>query len=79
MTEEWMRNEAGDGYMPVCPKCHTPYEDSEIGDVKNYPEDGLVSVFFTCKKCGEETSFTYRPYMKNPDDYKIIKRPKEDD
>ena len=77
MTEEYMPNEAGDGYMPVCPKCHTPFEDSEIGDVKNYPEDGVVAVFFKCKKCGTETDFIYVPLMKNPDSYKIIKRPSD--
>lgn len=75
MQEEYMANESKDGYMPVCPTCHKPYGDAEIGDVKNYPADGVIAVFFTCDICKEEASFTYIPQMKNPDYYKIILKP----
>lgn len=55
-------NEMKDGYKPCCAFCGQPYPDGEIGDVKNYPADGLVSVFFTCEKCGKESEFLYEPY-----------------
>lgn len=64
MNEElYLENEAKDGYMPCCNLCHKPFEDGDIGEVKNYPEDGLVSVFFECKTCKEESSFCYKPYF----------------
>lgn len=53
-------NQSKDGYMPCCPKCGTEFEDGEIGDVKNYPADGRISVFFTCNECKEESSFIYK-------------------
>ncbi|KKR01650.1 MAG: hypothetical protein UT24_C0003G0057 [Candidatus Woesebacteria bacterium GW2011_GWB1_39_12] len=89
MSDEcYMRNEAKDGYMPCCSKCHKPFEDAEIGDVKNYPEDGRVSVFFKCNSCRDEggadleSDFTYKPDLKDEfkvRDIKYIPRPKEDD
>ncbi len=58
------RNVMKDGYMPCCGKCGKPYPDAEPGDVKNYPDDGAVAVFFTCDVCKEESSFTYKPVRK---------------
>ena len=69
MTEKWMKNEDGDGYMPCCKKCGKPFEDAEVGDVKNYPEDGCVAVFFTCEDCKEESDFTYKPHLE--DNFKV--------
>jgi len=60
----WKRNEANDGWMPCCNKCGKPYPDAHIGDVKNYPEDGAIAVFFTCEECGEESDFTYNPAIR---------------
>lgn len=48
--------------MPCCHKCDKPFSDGEIGDVKNYPYDGLVAVFFKCSNCGEESQFIYEPF-----------------
>ena len=59
----YMLNEAGDGYKPCCAKCGKPFPDAEVGDVKNYPDDGLIMAFFTCEQCGEESKFTYEPYQ----------------
>lgn len=53
----YRKNDAGDGYLPVC-KCGQPYGDAHIGEVKNYPDDGVVAVFFTCETCKEECQFT---------------------
>ena len=55
------RNQSDDGFLPVC-KCRHEFEDAAIGEVKNYPDDGEVAVFFPCPKCKEEVSFTYVPY-----------------
>jgi len=64
MSEEFYQmNESKDGYAPCCKKCHKRFADGDIGDVKNYPADGRVTVFFTCEDCGEESSFTYMPDM----------------
>ena len=60
--EKWKRNEAKDGWMPCCKKCGEPFPDGMIGDVKNYPDDGVVAVFFSCEHCNEESDFTYRPF-----------------
>jgi RNase P subunit RPR2 len=82
MTEKWMKNQAGDGYMPCCKKCGNPFEDAEVGDVKNYPEDGGIAVFFTCEDCKEESEFTYKPDMSDPAlvrDIKILRRSKVED
>lgn len=57
----FIRNESDDGFKPVC-ACGHEFEDGQIGDVKNYPEDGIVAVFFPCPKCKEESSFEYLPY-----------------
>ena len=63
MTDgKYVKNMADDGWLPICGKCGKPYPDSHIGDVKNYPEDGVIAVFFTCEVCGEESDFTYIPY-----------------
>lgn len=59
---KYVRNQADDGWLPICGNCDAPYPDSHIGDVKNYPDDGLIAVFFTCEKCGVESSFEYIPY-----------------
>ena len=59
---KWKRNQMGDGDMPCCGKCGKAYGDGEIGDVKNYPDDGLVVVFFTCEHCKEESQFYYIRY-----------------
>ena len=59
--EKWKMNEAKDGIMPCCKKCGKAFADGDIGDVKNYPEDGVVAVFFKCESCGEESDFTYVP------------------
>lgn len=59
---EYKQNAAGDGEMPCCAKCQEPYGDGDIGDAKNYPEDGVIAVFFTCEKCKEESQFTYVPW-----------------
>ena len=45
-----MTNQAGDGVMPVCPYCDRPYIDAHVGDFKNYPADGLLTVFFICER-----------------------------
>ncbi|MEW6540596.1 MAG: hypothetical protein AB1402_03125 [Bacillota bacterium] len=55
-------NDAGDGYMPVCGNCEKAFPDAEIGTAKNYPDDGLVAVFFECGYCGEESVHYYQPY-----------------
>jgi len=51
-----------DGWMPCCRECGEPYKDGEIGEVKNYPDDGLVTIFFTCENCRVESQFIYQPY-----------------
>lgn len=51
------RNQAGDGWMPCCGHCEVTFDDGDIGEVKNYPEDGRVAVFFKCERCGYETEF----------------------
>ena len=58
---KWKRNQSDDGWMPCCAYCSKVFADAEIGDVKNYPEDGHVSVFFECKDCDEESQFIYTP------------------
>jgi hypothetical protein len=64
----YKRNEAKDGWMPCCSKCGEPYPDAEPADVKNYPDDGLVAVFFKCENCKDENGeplesmFYYKPY-----------------
>lgn len=57
----YQSNEAGDGFMPCCAFCGKPYPDADIGQVKNYPEDGVIAVFFICEGCGEESEFIYAP------------------
>lgn len=57
----WKLNEIGDGYMPCCYSCGKPYADGDIGDVKNYPDDGAIAVFFICGDCDEESMFVYKP------------------
>ena len=41
-------------YRGVCP-CGTVYEDADVGDVKNYPDDGGFAIFMTCESCGDES------------------------
>lgn len=60
-------NKHGD-LMPICGWCGKPFRDGNCGDFKNYPADGVVSVFFICEEpnCpseGDETVFTYRPLV----------------
>ena len=57
-------NQAGDGHEPCCGKCGEPYGDGDIGEVKNYPDDGEIAVFFTCEACHEESQFSYRPVLR---------------
>ncbi len=71
---KWKKNEARDGWMPCCGKCGEPFSDAHPGDVKNYPDDGLVAVFFKCDNCTEpdgfggllrlESIFYYKPMRK---------------
>ena len=88
MNECYMKNEAKDGYMPCCSKCHKPFGDAEIGDVKNYPAGGRVAVFFKCNTCKDEhgndleSDFTYKPDLEDKfkvRDIKFICRPKGDE
>lgn len=55
--EKYVKNQSKDGVLPVCPYCDTPYPDACYGEVKNYPEDGMVSVFMRCEggSCNEES------------------------
>ncbi len=60
--------------MPCCGYCGQPFPDAEPGDVKNYPEDGIVAVFFECDACSitkedgtvikKESIFYYKPMRK---------------
>jgi hypothetical protein len=59
---KYIKNQAADGWKPVCGKCKKAFPDAEIGDTKNYPEDGLLAVFYTCESCHEESDFVYQPY-----------------
>ena len=59
----YVRNEAKDGWSPACSKCGHVFEDAEVGEVKNYPEDGLIAVWFNCPNDKEEVSFNYVPYQ----------------
>jgi len=61
-TGKYVKNEAGDGWKPVCGKCSLEFEDGEIGNTKNYSEDGIMAVFFTCPECKEESEFYYQPF-----------------
>jgi DNA-directed RNA polymerase subunit M/transcription elongation factor TFIIS len=57
LEAKMVRNDAGDGWKPVCPKCGYEFEDGETnGSLKNYPDDGVVAVFFNCPRCKEEVS-----------------------
>ena len=47
----WLRNDADDGDKPVCPYCNKPYPDAAVFDIKNYPEDGTLALFFPCERC----------------------------
>ena len=49
--------------MPCCHKCGEPFADGDIGDAKNYPDDGVIAVFFTCEDCKEESEFIYVPIV----------------
>jgi hypothetical protein len=70
--------------MIVCPLCLEPIQDGEIGEVKNYPEDGRIAVFFDCPNpnCpGEDIEGIYQPVVKrdNQESYgEIVKRKKDD-
>ena len=79
---KWMKNQANDGWMIVCPECNEPIPDGEIGDAKNYPEDGDIAVFFKCPNCGaEDIEGIYQPIVKrdNQESYGVIvKRKKEE-
>ena len=50
--------------MPCCAFCGLPYPDAHIGEVKNYPDDGVILVFFTCETCNKESEFIYIPDIK---------------
>ena len=66
----YKRNQSKDGWMPCCSECGQPFGDGDIGDVKNYPDDGLVAVFFKCENCKDdagdslESRFNYQPYKR---------------
>ena len=51
---KYIQNEAKDGVMPVCPSCGETYPDACYGEVKNYPDDGGLTVFMKCENCDEE-------------------------
>jgi len=71
---KYKTNSAKDGIMPVCPYCEKPYTDGHVGDFKNYPADGLITVFFECERSScpsndplsrfhrEDAIFYYVPY-----------------
>ena len=56
---KFIKNESKDGVLPVCPHCGVEYPDACVGDVKNYPDDGMVAVFMICESCGEEAEATF--------------------
>jgi hypothetical protein len=56
---KWKKNQAGDGYMPVCPNCKEVFGDADIFDVKNYPEDGGALLFLECEKCEYEAQLNF--------------------
>jgi hypothetical protein len=60
----YQKNESGDGFVPCCYNCGKPFADGDIGDAKNYPDDGVVAVFYTCEKCDVESEFVYVPDLK---------------
>lgn len=50
-----IRNQSDDGWKPTCGECGYEFEDAETdGEIKNYPEDGGVAVFFNCPNCKDE-------------------------
>jgi hypothetical protein len=49
--------------VPACPTCTIPFPDGEAGDVKNYRDDKLFAIFFTCENCHRESEF-YAKYYK---------------
>lgn len=79
---KYMTNQHGDGVKPICPYCNKPYIDGDVGDFKNYPADGLLTIFFECERreCPsndpkseyyrEDAIFYYIPYK--PEDRGII-------
>ncbi len=65
---KFMTNKHGDGHMPCCAWCGKPFRDANCGDFKNYPVDGVISIFFVCEEpgCpskGDESVFTYKPLL----------------
>jgi len=54
LEPKWKRNQLDDGDEPICPYCNTSYGDGDIFEIKNYPDDGMASIFFPCEECGEE-------------------------
>ncbi|MDD1469617.1 hypothetical protein MEO43_31285 [Dolichospermum sp. ST_sed5] len=59
----YKKNQSKDGWMPCCFKCGEPFDDGDIGDAKNYPDDGVIAVFYTCEKCDVESEFIYVPIV----------------
>jgi hypothetical protein len=53
-SAKMVRNGSDDGWLPVCPYCDRPFGDGQIGEVKNYPDDGGAVVFFVCERCAKE-------------------------
>ena len=60
---KYLKNSSLNGGMPMCGECKVPYSDGHVGEVKNYPDDGIVAVFFTCEECGKESTFYYTPLL----------------
>ena len=48
---KYIKNESKDGLLPMCPYCGVEYSDTCYGEVKNYPDDGVLAVFMQCKNC----------------------------
>lgn len=54
LEPKWIRNRTKDGDMPACPYCDKLYEDAARFDIKNYPDDGMAAIFFSCENCKKE-------------------------
>lgn len=57
--ETFNENQSKDGVCPVCPHCELEYPDASYGEIKNYPEDGMVAVFMYCEHCATEAEVLF--------------------
>lgn len=68
----WASIRSGE-WFPVCPSCEKRYEDGQILDIKNYPDDGGGLLFLECEGCHVETQLVFEWKTLQPKKFEVVK------